>query len=94
MGKVKKDIAKELVKNLGVDIHSAEQCVDAMLNTIIDWIADGEKLEIRGFGTLYPKAYKERTGRVVKRNITVVVPACVKPKFKASPTFVKMCNKK
>lgn len=94
MGKVKKDIAKELVKNLGVDIHSAEQCVDAMLNTIMDWIAYGEKLEIRGFGTLYPKAYKERIGRVVKRNTTVVVPACVKPKFKPSPTFVEKCNNK
>ena len=94
MGKVKKDIAKELAKNLGVDIESADRCVDAMLNTIMDWIAYGEKIKIRGFGTLYPKAYKERIGRVVKRNTTVVVPACVKPKFKASPTFVEMCNKK
>lgn len=94
MGKNKKDIVIELKRNLGVDIHSAEQCVDAMLNTIMDWIAYGEKLEIRGFGTLYPKAYKERIGRVVKRNTTVVVPACVKPKFKPSPTFVEKCNKK
>ena len=94
MGKVKKDIAKELAKNLGVDIESADRCVENILNTIMEWISTGEKIEIRGFGTLYPKAYKERTGRVVKRNTTVVVPACVKPKFKASPTFVEMCNKK
>lgn len=94
MGKVKKDIAKELVVNLGVDIESADRCVEDLLNTIMKWISNGEKIEIRGFGTLYPKAYKERTGRVVKRNTTVVVPACVKPKFKASPTFIEMCNKK
>jgi nucleoid DNA-binding protein len=94
MGKVKKDIAKELAKNLGVDIESADKCVENILNTVMEWISDGEKIEIRGFGTLYPKAYKERIGRVVKRNTTVVVPACVKPKFKASPTFVEMCNKK
>lgn len=94
MGKVKKDIAKELAKNLGVDIESADRCVENILNTIMDWISNGEKIEIRGFGTLYPKAYKERIGRVVKRNTSVVVPACVKPKFKASPTFVEMCNKK
>ena len=94
MGKAKKDIAKELVVNLGVDIESADRCVENILNTVMEWISNGEKIEIRGFGTLYPKAYKERTGRVVKRNTTVVVPACVKPKFKASPTFVEMCNKK
>lgn len=94
MGKNKKDLVIELKKNLGVDIHSAEQCIDSMLNTIIEWVANGEKLEIRGFGTLYPKAYKERIGRVVKRNTTVVVPACVKPKFKPSPTFVEKCNNK
>ena len=94
MGKVKKDIAKELAKNLGVDIESADRCVENILNTIMDWISNGEKIEIRGFGTLYPKAYKERIGRVVKRNTSVVVPACVKPKFKASPTFIEMCNKK
>ncbi len=92
MGKVKKDIAKEITNNLGVDIQSAEQCVDAILNTIVEWVARGEKLEIRGFGTLYPKAYKERLGRVVKRNTSVVIPACVKPKFKASPTFIEKCN--
>ena len=94
MGKVKKDIAKELAKNLGVDIESADRCVENILNTVMEWISNGEKIEIRGFGTLYPKAYKERIGRVVKRNTTIVVPACVKPKFKASPTFIEMCNKK
>jgi nucleoid DNA-binding protein len=94
MGKVKKDIAKELVKNLGVDIESADRCVENILNTVMEWISQGEKIEIRGFGTLYPKAYKERIGRVVKRNTSVVVPACVKPKFKPSPTFVEKCNNK
>lgn len=91
---MKKDIAKELAKNLGVDIKSADRCVENILNTVMEWISNGEKIEIRGFGTLYPKEYKQRTGRAVKRNTTVVVPACVKPKFKASPTFVKMCNNK
>ena len=94
MGKNKKDLVIELKRNLGVDIHSAEQCVDTMLNTIMDWISNGEKLEIRGFGTLYPKAYKERKGRVVQHNREIVVPACVKPKFKPSPTFVEKCNNK
>ena len=94
MGKVKKDIAKELAKNLGVDVEIADRCIENILNTVMEWISNGEKIEIRGFGTLYPKAYKQRTGRVVKRNTTVVIPACVKPKFKASPTFIEMCNKK
>lgn len=94
MGKVKKDIAKELVKNLGVDIESADRCVDNILNAVMEWISNGEKIEIRGFGTLYPMAYKQRIGRVVKQNTTVVVPACVKPKFKPSPTFVEKCNNK
>jgi nucleoid DNA-binding protein len=94
MGKTKKDIAKEIAKNLGVDVESAERCVENILDAVKTWISTGEKIEIRGFGTLYPKAYKERKGRVVKRNTVVVVPACVKPKFKASPTFVEMCNKK
>lgn len=94
MGKNKKDLVIELKKNLGVEVHSAEQCVENVLNTVMGWISQGEKIEIRGFGTLYPKAYKERKGRVVKNNTVVVVPACVKPKFKASPIFIEMCNKK
>ena len=94
MGKVKKDIALELVKNLGVDVESADRCVENILNTVMKWLSNGEKIEIRGFGTLYPKAYKERKGRIVKHNTTVVVPACVKPKFKPSPTFVEKCNNK
>lgn len=94
MGKNKKDLVIELKRNLGVDIESAYRCVENILNTVMEWISNGEKLEIRGFGTLYPKAYKERIGRVVKRNTSVVVPACVKPKFKPSPTFVEKCNNK
>lgn len=94
MGKTKKDIAKEVAMNLAVDVESAERCVENILNTVMEWISNGEKIEIRGFGTLYPKAYKERKGRVVKRNTVVVVPACVKPKFKPSPTFVEKCNNK
>lgn len=60
-----------------------ESVVDAVLNTVTESLANGEKVQFVGFGTFEPKYRKPRTGRNPHTNEKVPIPARVVPYFRA-----------
>ncbi len=64
--------------------REAGTIVDAALNSILEALRRGEKVEIRGFGTFRTRTRNARTGRNPKTGQTVVVPAKTVPFFKPS----------
>ncbi|MCL1917412.1 MAG: HU family DNA-binding protein [Peptococcaceae bacterium] len=61
----------------------AEKAVVAVLNTISNALADGQRVQLVGFGTFEVKHREERIGRNPRNNEPMTIPACNVPGFKA-----------
>ena len=90
----RKDITKIVCEKLSVNPHRADDCVVAILNSIVDWVANGDSIQLRNFGTLYPQIREERMARLISENTMMRVPQRIKPKFRASRFFEDKCNNK
>jgi integration host factor subunit beta len=72
----KADLVNELKNQNGFTRQQAENVVDIFFNTMADALAKGERVEIRGLGSIFVKEYKSYTGRNPKSG----EPVKVKPK--------------
>jgi integration host factor subunit beta len=72
----KADLVNALKNQNGFTRQQAEKIVDIFFNTMADALANGERVEIRGFGSIFVKNYKSYTGRNPKTGD----PVKVKPK--------------
>jgi integration host factor subunit beta len=59
----KADLVNALKNENGFTRQQAERIVDIFFNTMADALAKGERVEIRGFGSIFVKGYKSYTGR-------------------------------
>ena len=65
----------------------ANAMLDAVLGTIVDAVADGEKVTLVGFGTFDKRDRVAREGRNPKTGETMKIPATVVPVFSAGKDF-------
>ena len=72
----KADLVNSLKNENGFTRQQAERIVDIFFNTMADALSSGERVEIRGFGSIFVKNYKSYTGRNPKTG----EPVKVKPK--------------
>ncbi len=80
-------IRSELVKKLGdenpdLKPHEVERIVDLFFSEIIEKLAAGGRVELRGFGAFSTRSRDARTGRNPRTGDTVNVPAKRVPYFK------------
>jgi len=66
----------------GITHKEAEVVVNTILSVIGDALADGDHVELRGFGSFTTKDRRPRIGRNPKTGESVMVPAKVVPHFK------------
>ena len=69
----KADLVNALKNENGFTRQQAEKIVDIFFNTMADALANGERVEIRGFGSIFVKDYKSYTGRNPKTGDPVKV---------------------
>ena len=70
-------------KNPQLQTKDAEMVVRVILDTIVDTLARGDRIEIRGFGSVALNYRPPRNGRNPKTGEKVKVPAKYTPHFKA-----------
>jgi integration host factor subunit beta len=70
----------------------AETIVDTMFNSMIECLAQGERIEIRGFGSFAVKHRDTREGRNPKTGETVHIPAKRMPHFKLGKELYERIN--
>jgi nucleoid DNA-binding protein len=75
------DAVSEATKGTKKD---TEVLVDAVLTTIADALAKGEKVDLRGFGTFQVNGKKERQGRNPRTGETMTIAARTVAVFKPS----------
>ena len=78
----KAEIVSAICKETGVERDKALKVVEALMVVIKDQTAAGEDIFLRGFGTFTTKTRKEKVGRLIKENKSVVVPEHKIPYFK------------
>ncbi len=58
----------------GFSIPQCQPVLEAMLRVITEHLLEGRSVEIKGFGTFYPKWRKPRPARDIRRGIPVWLP--------------------
>lgn len=71
---------------------SAKRIVDALVDKVIDLIAEGGDLSISGLGTFHVVAREERSGRNPQTGEALTIPAKNVPKFRAGAKLKNAVN--
>jgi len=71
---------------------NAEQAVNVIFTTLKDALIEGERIEIRGFGSFITKEYRAYTGRNPRTGRAIHVPAKRLPFFKVGKDLRERIN--
>lgn len=88
----KADLVEEVARVIEVSRRDSEAIVDAIFDSIVRSLKNGEKIEIRGFGSFRLRERKARVGRNPKTGDRVQVPAKRVPYFKPSKELRDLIN--
>jgi nucleoid DNA-binding protein len=88
----KADIVDEIAKATGLTKIETKAVVDGVFASIINAIAAGKRIELRGFGVFKHKSRKPRMARNPKTGDLVPLEQRFVPIFKPSPEFLARVN--
>ena len=71
----------------------AEKAVNALLDTVVEEVAKGEKIQLVGFGTFERRERNEREGCNPQTGAKIPIPASMVPAFKVGKAFKDAVNK-
>lgn len=88
----KSDLVKNLAKRTDLPMRKAEEIVDMVFKTMTDALVEGDRIEIRGFGSFVVKEYKGYTGRNPKTGQKITVSSKYLPFFKTGKELKERVN--
>jgi len=83
----KTELIAAVAQKTGLTKKDAERVVSATVDTIVESMVKGEKVQISGFGIFEAKTREARVGRNPRTKQTIEIPATRLPAFKASKTL-------
>ena len=83
----KAHIVDRIAEATGLTKIETEAVVDGFMQTVLDAVTEGERVELRGFGTFRSVERASRTARNPHTDETVPVPARLAPVFKPAQEF-------
>ena len=89
----KTDLIAAVAEQSGLSKKDAEKAVNAALDTIIKAVAEGDKIQLTGFGTFEQRQRNARTGVDPRTGNSIEIPASKVPAFKAGKAFKDAVNK-
>lgn len=90
----KRDLAEKLLQSCaGLKLRDAEMIVNAVFDSMTAALAEGERIEIRGFGSFQIKDRGPREGRNPRSGKKVMVEAKRIPFFKVGKELKKRIDK-
>jgi len=88
----KADLVEEVSKVTELTRKDSEVIVDTLFESVIKALKNGDKLEVRGFGSFRVRQRNARVGRNPKTGTRVEVPAKRIPYFKPSKELKDLVN--
>ena len=89
----KTDLIHAIADQTGLSKKDAEKALNVTLDTIIKAVAEGDKIQLTGFGTFEQRQRNARTGVDPRTGNTIEIPASKVPAFKAGKGFKDIVNK-
>ena len=89
----KAELISAAAEKAGVSKKETEAVVSAVLDTISEALASGEKVQLVGFGSFESKKRAERIGRNPKTKESIKIPASTIPTFKAGKALKDAVSK-
>jgi DNA-binding protein HU-beta len=87
------EFIQEVANEAQLTKTQTKAAVRALLKTIMQVVADGNKVTLVGFGTFEPKVRSARDGRNPKTGEEIHIPETRVPSFSAGKTFREAVNK-
>ncbi len=89
----KTELVSAVAEKSGLAKKDAEKAVAAMLDTIVESVSKGEKVQFVGFGTFEQRQRNARTGIDPRTKQQIEIPASKVPAFKPGNAFKESVNK-
>ena len=88
----KTELIAAVAEQSGLSKKDAEKALTATIDTIIKTVAEGDKIQLTGFGTFEQRQRNARTGCDPRTGNTIEIPASKVPAFKAGKGFKDIVN--
>ena len=89
----KSELIKVIAKKAEISNKDAEKALNATIETIIEAVANNDKIQLTGFGTFEQRQRNARTGVDPRTGNTIEIAASKVPAFKAGKAFKDVVNK-
>ncbi len=88
----KTELIEAIKESTGLSKKDAEKALTATIDTIIKAVAEGDKVQLTGFGTFEQRQRNARTGVDPRTGNSIDIPASKVPAFKAGKAFKDIVN--
>ena len=90
----KSELIEALAEEINIPLREASSATNTILDAMIDALANGDSIEIRGFGSFVVKEYGSYYGRNPKTGEKIQVSPKKLPFFKVGKELKEMVNAK
>lgn len=90
----KAELIHAIADKTGLTKSDTEKTLNALVETIIDTVADGQEVALIGFGTFKPAHRAAREGRNPATGAMIQIEASTQPKFVPGAAFKNKVNGK
>ncbi len=89
----KAEVIVEISQKTGIDKADVSASLEGFFTVVKNSLSRGENVYVRGFGSFIIKHRKEKVGRIISKNSSIVIPAHYIPSFKPAKVFVDKVKK-
>lgn len=84
----KAELVASISKRTGIERGIVLHTIEAFMEEVKNNLEAGEDVHLRGFGSFMRKHRAQKTGRLLAKNTTIIIPAHDIPSFKPADVFV------
>ena len=88
----KTELIAAVAEKAGITKKDSDAAVNTTLDTIVEMVAAGDKVQLVGFGTFEPRERSAKTGKNPRTGESIEIPASKIPAFKACKAFKDIVN--
>lgn len=89
----KTELVAKVAEKAGLSKKDADKAANAVIDSIVEALASGDKVQLVGFGTFEVRERPERKGRNPRTKEEITIPASSLPVFKAGKSFKDAVSK-
>jgi DNA-binding protein HU-beta len=90
----KAELIAKISEETGLERNEVSRAVESMMEFIKSSLTNGQNVYLRGFGSFVVRERKQKTGRNISKNTTIIIPAHNIPSFKPAKVFVEQVKNK